>query len=200
MTTLDDRVCRLSPRGTSPKDLVLWALTGMIKPHGQGEIRELQHDEIETLLLDDASRLETWIPHDRLGVERSPAYLIWRYLRHPQHTYRWFLHRLDRGAFSLAVCRHDAAAKRLMICDMAGFGTSVDLGVWLRLWAELFPDATATTWAPQPSSCLTRFFSNPMARGKGLPLLVRPFPGRTTPVELMQADHWRITPGDLEIS
>ncbi len=201
---IEDRVCQLGFRSPLSRDFLIWLGSGaIVSPRPSADARELTADEVEALLTraDLApDSFAVYPPPARLWVERSSAYLRWRYLKNPQTGYRWFAHGAAGAEESVAICRHDPVKNRLTVLDVLGFGRAPNLALWLPLWRRLFPGAWVGVWSTMPVSSRRGFIANPLRRGQGHPLLVRSFPRGDLPSTIHRPDGWFLTHGDLEVA
>ncbi len=198
---LEDRICQLGFRSPLSRAGLLWGLGRIVRPAtGDFQTRVLTTETFGELLNSD-SRFAG--PDDQPpdgGVRRNVAYLTWRYLEHPLHRYIYFLAENETGGAAIAICRHEEAADRLTVVDLAGFNMTPHLAIWLPLWKTQFPRATVTAWHSLPRQTLAGFIGNPGRRGRGQTFLVRECPGGETPSGLFVGSNWFLTRGDLEIA
>ena len=197
---LEDRVCQLGFRSLFSKDFVIWCGSGSrVAKTPRAGTREIDRDELDAFLGERPADWSPIAPPARLWVERSPAYLRWRYLDSPLRRYRYFLHEEDGRPRGLAICRFDADPNRLFVLDVLGLDGPADVAPWLPLWRRTFPGAWVGIWSTVPPATRRGFIGNPLNRGAGQPFLVRPFSGRS-PELLSRPGGWFVSHGDVEIT
>ena len=198
---LDDRVYQLGFDRPLSKEFAIWCATGAWNARRTPtSVREITPEEAAGLLANPLARSQPREPDGRIWIERSPAYLRWRYLDCPMQQYRWFSAGMADQSPSLAICRFNQDTNQLIVLDVVGFGAEPSVAPWLPLWARLFPRAWVGIWSTVPRRTRPGFIGNPLKRGMSRPFLARPFPGREPPAQLFLPDGWFVSHGDLEIS
>jgi hypothetical protein len=193
---LKDAVCQLGQTRLTGRQLMLHLLTYRRAP-GRPGARVGVCDLGELL----ARAPEPTVPPAAVWVERSAAYLDWRYLRHPLHRYRCYLEP-DAGGrpLRLLVTRYEEKRRALILLDIVGFGgADHDLRAFLPVLARDHPGAWTCLFRTAPREARRCFLSNPWRRGAGLPFLVRSFPSRTPPSGIFDLDRFWVMHGDMEI-
>ncbi len=186
---LVDHVAQLGYRRLASREGLLWAASRLARPPaGEWPVRELTPADVADLpppLLP---------PGRRFAVERSSAYLDWRYLQSPLHDYALLARHDGETVVDVLVVRRDPGARRLVLVDLAvhrrdGGGFAAYLphlerhlgGGWVGVWSTV------------PAAWRRGFIKSP--RAGGLPLLVR-----TTPGLSLGAGDCFVTHGDVEAS
>ena len=172
-------------------ELPLWLL-GRLTPRRRAPVRELDTAAVDTML---AAPPGAPPAPGRVRVERSAAYLHWRYREHPWRRYRWFLAETDPPL--AAVVSHDPHRRRLLVMELLGGGSDPDVGPLLRAWDRLFPRTWVALWSTVPRRLRRHFRIHPLHRD-GLTFLVRAV-GRGGVVDSFRPEGWYLTPGDLEV-
>jgi GNAT superfamily N-acetyltransferase len=199
-TPIEDRIFQFGYQRVTSRDFLRWAATGARqRALPREEVCEIDADTCLSVLNGAGGHSAVRQPPDRLAVDRSAAYLKWRYLDSPLHRYRLFLHGTPSHPLALAVGRFDEAASRLLIVDVVGLRQSPCLSAWLPLWKTLFPRGGVGVWSTVPRSMRPGFAGNPLRRRQGIVFLMRAFPGKEALDAVIRENRWFMTHGDLEI-
>lgn len=199
--TLDDRAFQIGFKSIFSAKFIAWLATGaLLHRDSTDDAREITQVEAFQVLDEISAHAAHWLYSDHLCVERSTAYLRWRYALNPlKKEYRWFIRGSFHNPLGLAVCSFDKDLNRLSVLDALGFSAPPKLKYWLGCWARSFPGCWVGVWSSVPAEICEGFIANPLGRGKGCAFLVRSFPGREVPKGLFKMEGWYITRGDLEV-
>ena len=153
----------------------------------------------------DPAALPAWsdllpaAPRGQLWVERSRAYLDWRYARSPLRRYEVYAELAAGRARRAAVVRPDPEASRLYVLDVLSEDPDdFDLDPIVRALRRDHPGLRAIMFDTTPASARGRFVVNPLRRGAGYPLLIRQVPGGRLPRGAPDLGRFFLTHGDIE--
>ncbi len=192
---LRDAVCQLGARKTSAAETLLCLATAA---------RARRRPDAEVVRLDPAALL-AWptlrpaAPRGRLWVERSQAYLRWRYARSPLRRYEIYAEVEAGTARRAAVVRPDPETRRLHVLDvLSDDPDDFDLDPIVRALRRDHAGLRAVVFDTTPASARRRFLVNPLRRGAGYPLLIRQAPGGRWPRGAPDLGRFFLTHGDIE--
>jgi len=192
--TLVDHAAQLGYRRLASREGLLWAASRLVLPHGdRAGIDELAPAEIAALPapLAPAGR--------RFAVDRTAAFLTWRYCRSPLQRYRVFARRDAAGIRDLLVVRVDAERRRLFLVDLVVYRPDGGrFAAYLPRVAADLDVGWAGVWSTCPAAWRRGFLRSPRARG--LPLLVRFAPGRERLAAGLGRGDCHVTYGDVEVN
>ncbi len=192
---LHDAICQLGCRRWKPLDAVLYLATAArARSLPKGTILR---GDLKTILAEHG--LPIVPPADRLWVDRSEEYLLWRYARSPLRRYRCYALEIEgRVRLALLVRRESPGGPLLLVDVMGSDPFEYDLGPLIGALRRDHPGARAMMWDTTAPTARRFFLVNPMHRSAGYPLLIRGGTGSARIEERIRFERLFLTYGDME--
>ncbi len=189
---LADHVAQLGYRTLLGREGLLWAASRLARPPlGELPVRELSIDEVAGL----SDPLPP--PGRRFVVQRSAAYLAWRYGQSPLREYHSLARHDGDELVDMLVVRADPDVRRITLVDLSVYrADGGTFAAYLPYLAEQFGGCWVGVWSTVSASWRRGFVRSPRARG--MPLLVRSDSGRDDLGRALGPGDCFVSHGDLE--
>jgi GNAT superfamily N-acetyltransferase len=190
-----DAVCQLSSRRWLDSESLLFLATGARARSARNAF--VVRTDPATLL--GKHGLRPVAPEGMMWVQRTPAYLEWRYVRAPLRSYECFALLRGSEAVLALITRLEATSRRLLVLDILTSGSApYDLGPLLVAMRSAHPGARAVMWNSTPAWARRLFVCNPLHRNRGYPMLVRAGTSGVLPGGPAGLHRAFVTHGDME--